>query len=391
MLRHATRCRRFAVLFTWLATLPLPACSSGDAGGGASPEAVWRDGEQWRLHEEARIGGEAAEGPTAFGQIVDLELDALGRVWVADHQQYEVRVFGWDGSHVRSLGGKGGGPEDFGGLGGMAWAPDGRLWVLDSGNSRFAVYDTAGALVTTHRRDPAFTVIPWPGRFDRQGLLNDITAFHAADGPSTRAIVRLDSTLTARDTFLLPEFEGEFFEVRSQNGNNVSVNRINVPFTGAQVWALDEDGSVWMANTSEYRIRRHTLAGDSARQAQRTVTPIPVTSQARARARETFADFIRQGGKIDESRIPSHYPALNTFFMDDESRLWVHPSNRRGEPVVADVFEPTGRYLGQVRIPKGVGFYPAPAIRGDRMAAVSRNDLGEEAVVLLRIERPGGS
>jgi NHL repeat len=59
------------------------------------------------------------EGPDVFRRIVDVALDPLGRVWVADAQMHEVRVFQPDGRHVRTLGRKGGGPAEFDGIAGM--------------------------------------------------------------------------------------------------------------------------------------------------------------------------------------------------------------------------------------------------------------------------------
>ena len=80
---------------------------------------------------EATIGSADGEGPAAFSRIVDVALDPMGRVWVADGLENEIRVFQPDGRYVRTIGQKGAGPKEFGLLGGMDWAPDGTLWVMD--------------------------------------------------------------------------------------------------------------------------------------------------------------------------------------------------------------------------------------------------------------------
>ncbi|HYW13252.1 MAG TPA: 6-bladed beta-propeller, partial [Longimicrobium sp.] len=115
-------------------------CGGADANTRDASPGAWREGQAWRLEEEVRIGTADGGGPDEFARISDVELDALGRVWVADAEQHQIRVFDSAGAHVRSIGRKGGGPEEFNGIAGMSWAPDGTLWVLDGGNMRFAVY-----------------------------------------------------------------------------------------------------------------------------------------------------------------------------------------------------------------------------------------------------------
>lgn len=74
----------------------------------SNPEqGLWDDGEGWRLVEELRIGSMDGEGPELFGNIIGLEVDPLGRIYVADSQAREIRVFDARGHHVRTFGGRG--------------------------------------------------------------------------------------------------------------------------------------------------------------------------------------------------------------------------------------------------------------------------------------------
>ncbi|HEX6041596.1 MAG TPA: hypothetical protein VFZ20_26325, partial [Longimicrobium sp.] len=106
----------------------LSGCAPGrDGEGQAAERGLWAPGGAWRVAEERRIGAKLEEGPTSFGDVSDVALDAMGRVWIADALQHEIRVFAPDGRHVRSIGGMGGGPAEFLGIAGMDWAPDGNL------------------------------------------------------------------------------------------------------------------------------------------------------------------------------------------------------------------------------------------------------------------------
>jgi hypothetical protein len=53
------------------------------------------------------------------------------------------------------------------------------------------------------------------------------------------------------------------------------------------------------------------------------------------------------------------------------------------EPVIYDVFEPTGRYLGPVAAPDGVVLY---GMRGDRAWGTVRGESDEEYIVRFRLE-----
>jgi hypothetical protein len=373
-----TRC-----LLVAAALVCLSACGGdGDLEAGGA----WQPGQEWRLTSQTTIGSPDGEGPDVFAQIVDVELDAMGRVWVADGQQHQIQVFDSTGAHVRSIGRKGGGPEEFNGIAGMDWAADGTLWVLDGGNMRFAVYDTAGRFITTHRRDVNITVTPWPLGFDSRGNLYDRASVTSHDDQEVR-LVRFGPGLQPRDTFRVPPFKAPVFEVVREQGGNRSISQVNVPFSPDQQWRIDPEGFVWVAVTDRYRLTRFRFDGTVDRIVERPAQPRPVTAEQRQKILDNYRGFQQSGGKIDESRIPRRHPVIMHFFVADDGHLWVVPF-RGGGPVI-DVFGPDSRYLGEVALAAPLQPSPAPAIRGDRMAGVVRNADGVESVQLLRIEKPG--
>jgi hypothetical protein len=352
----------------------------------ASARAAWASGQEWRAVLEGRIAsGADEEGPASFGRISDVTLDAMGRVWVSDALQHEIRIFEPDGHHVRSFGGMGGGPGEFLGIAGMDWAPDGNLWVLDGGNMRFAVYDTVGKLVTTHRRENNSVVSPWPLGFDARGNLYDLVS---SSTDREQQIIQYRPSLQPVDTFLLPAFELPAFEVTHTQGNTTKINMVVVPFAGLQQWRMDAEGAVWVGVTDRYRIERHRWDGTIDRVVERDVKPKRVTREQRQRALAGHTDFERKGGRIDASRFPKTLPVFEDFFFDDEGNLWVMITPGRGQPKPADVFDRSGRYLGRVMLPPRFMSSPAPVVRGNRMVGVVQNEDGVESVAVLRLEKP---
>jgi hypothetical protein len=146
---------------------------------------------------------------------------------------------------------------------------------------------------------------------------------------------------------------------------------------------------VWVANTADYRIERHRFGGGVALAAERKIPAVPVTADDRKSIMDDNDAFLRQGGKIDMSRIPDNKPALNSFMFDDTGHLWSSPVTSEREGRALDVFEVSGKFLGRVPLPTGVRSRPR-LIRGDRMVVVARDSLDVESVILLRIVKPAG-
>ena len=56
---------------------------------------------------------------------------------------------------------------------------------------------------------------------------------------------------------------------------------------------------------------------------------------------------------------------------------------------VVDVFDPAGTFLGRVTPPGRIVPSPAPAIRGNRLVGLVRDEDDVETVWVMRIEKPG--
>jgi sugar lactone lactonase YvrE len=356
-----------------------------------NPETgIWRDGEGWRLAEEVRIGAMDGTGPDVFGSIAGLATDADGRIYVADGQASEIRIFGPDGRHLRTIGREGAGPGEFRQISGMDWDPEGRLWVMDAGNSRFAVIHPDEGFVESFRRDAGFRMFPWPGRLDREGNLHDLIMVEAEGNPMERdrAVVRHGGPdLAPLDTLVLPSFQGSTFDLTADDGRRLV--SAGIPYSRSQFWTVTPDGDLWIGTSDRYRIHHITRSGDTTRILERPTTPVPVTAAERQEAIENLEWFTNQGGRIDASRIPDTKPAFGRFFEDADGYFWVMAPVAEGEPRRFDVFDPEGRYLGAVQAPEGLGLMTLPVVRGDRFHAVVQDDFEVPYVARFRIEGRG--
>lgn len=140
--------------------------------------AAVSDSATIRLLEDLRIG-RAVDGqrdsPDVFGSIVALAIDDAGRIYVADYQSSDIRVFDATGSPIRRIGRKGEGPGEFQFLAGIAWQRQaGILWAMDPVRHRLIAFDSTGTLLVENRHgDYTFTSIPWKGQVDSNRFLFD--------------------------------------------------------------------------------------------------------------------------------------------------------------------------------------------------------------------------
>lgn len=350
--------------------------------------SLWGPGEEWTVREDLRVGAIDGDGPDMFGVITDVEVDEYGRFWVFEGQAQELRVFDADGRFVRTVGREGEGPGEFQRVIGMAWGPDGHLWLADPSNNRLSVVDTAGSSVTSHPTIGGVIVQPWPGGFDRSGHFYTYGIDTSAEEAfGALVMVRHGPDLQPIDSIAPPEYPGEreVFEFRNEENWMIT----GVPFTPGLEWQLAPEGGFWAGLTGEYRIFRLSWEGDTLRSVRKDYEPLPVTAEDVARVRDDMEWFVDAGGKPDWSRIPSTKPAFDDFVLADSGHLWVQlvadgdDNGRR-----YDVFDPQGRYLGEVRTPFPVRFYPRPIIRDGFLYAVTEDELEVPYVVRAIVASP---
>jgi hypothetical protein len=352
---------------------------------------TWGEGEAWSAVEEVRIGSpDAADPVVLFGDIWDVTLDDLGRIYVLDRQPNEVRVFDRRGRHVRTMGREGGGPGEFKNPIRLAWGPDRNLWVLDEGNARYSVFDTAGNFLDSHTRRIGGWGYAMEWVFDEAGHLYEPGyALDPATGEYAEVFIRqtLADEVIATDTFSLVHYDAPNSSYSFQSGGTLTV--VSVPLAPRLTWRFDGVDGLWFAVNDDFRLFHRSLAGDTIRIVEREYEPVPVGAADRRAIRERFSRFGEQVANEVIARVGPVKPAFETFVVDDRGYLWVvqTAAAEQGRPtrgVVFDVFDPDGRYLGPVRA--DIGTRPPPRIIGDQMVGVVRDEMDVPYVVVQHIE-----
>lgn len=358
--------------------------------------SVW--GEPRRLVADLTIG--VLEGPDhyTFGQIRSLAVGPDGSIYVYDAQARQLRKYAADGAFVAVFGREGGGPGEYRNPdGGLAVTADGRVLLRDPGNGRINIYTADGEYVNEARIGGTFST---SRRLytDTAGNVYSTIALNPLSDPTERryGLLRYDPTGSPRDTLPAPVYEEppSLVARRESEGSRMSSSR-PAPFSPSADWAYSPLGYLVGGLPTDYAIDLYRPEG--VLRIGRAFEPVPIDPREREDAERRTIAIMRQvdpDWRWSGPEIPETKPPYRNFFVGEDGRIWVHlhrrgveknrieeaddraiPEARWFEPVVFDLFEPSGRYLGQVDAPQGLSLYPTPVARGDTLWAVFRDDL----------------
>lgn len=343
----------------------------------------------WRLEEELRIGTLDGGGPDQFGRVGGLAVGGDGEIVILDAQAQELRVFSPDGEHLRTLGRKGGGPGEMEGANGVVMGPEGLARVPDGRNNRISFFHLEEGFVRSHHYQPMFLTWVWDGVVDAEGNAWSVHWVPPTDGGERgrTAYVGYDRAGTPIDTLSHP---ADARDTRQEQPGLWQVERdgvlmasLGVPFYPREQHVLTPALQVWSTYEGDpsYRLKRWTPAGDTTLvlQLDRALQPAD-RALADSIVREWEAEFDTS---LDRSKIPAVAPATSGHFVDDDGRLWVHANTADEDSLrTMDAFDAeSGDWLGSLATDLTVLAAPSPVIRGDRVWAVVTDELDVQYVV----------
>lgn len=321
------------------------------------------------LVEELRLGQApgrtSGEAPVAFGNVVGLAEDEVGRIYVADETDQGIRIFGPQGDFLRRFGRQGEAPGEFQDLRGVAWHPSGVLLAMDIGARRVTAFDSLGTvLATTGHHEEAGNLGPfWRADTDTLGFVHE----RDPDSPTWAGRVLRhqlldDLTLDTVDTIALAA-RGPHFDT--------------IPTNWKPLWSTGPDGSMWHGNTNRFRFIKVTAPNDTTLEVElRRPTP-----RLEGRAR----DSLGAAWGLPSNALPRYKAVLTSFHVAPDGGLWVwnpHVGQTWGR---WEVFDGNGYHLGQAATPVLLAAEPRPVFGPGTITGVTRDEAGVQYVVRLRV------
>ena len=137
----------------------------GSAASAARPSPAAGQAPSISLKSDLTIGVEDGDENLMFGEIIRIDIDGKGNIYVLDYKFRKIAVFEKDGKLLRTIAvPEGQGPREATDLNGIAVTPDGTLFVNDM--RKVIVYGPDGQYVRTFLVDFTISSIGCPGTED---------------------------------------------------------------------------------------------------------------------------------------------------------------------------------------------------------------------------------
>jgi hypothetical protein len=389
-----------------LLLLPPPVLPQDTVVVRADNEPIW--GETPHIVEELRIG--QLDGPDEYvlGRIGPLTVRADGDIIAVDAQAPVIRQYDANGRYVRDIGREGAGPGEYRRVTEMQILADGRLAILDPGNTRISIYDSTGVFIASHRVEGVYGVDAfvvdtlgnfWVKQLDQSRLPTredrivepveprERPWIFTEISPSGEVLRSIDIPPEERSwpSFVLMTTEGRRWSFPDLRAHALS-NRGYLVVGHNRTYALD----LWLP---EGRVRRIT----------RTAEAVALRDGERAQW-QAWVRFFEEAnqGRLDYPPLPRTKPFFRALTVDRDGRIWVEryveaietepeprapgddrPLREWREPPTFDVIKPDGTFLGTVVLPRDTYAYVRS---GWHIWGVRAGELREPYIVRLRIE-----
>ena len=360
------------------------------------------------LTPEISIGEIDGAEEYLFGSIVDLTVARDGSIYVFDRQVPALRKYDVNGKYVKTFGRKGQGPGEYLSGGGLGILPDGRVLLWDTGNWRINVYSPNGVLLT-HYSTPSgmdgnstlttqqAMVVDSLGNIYLRNSVRPARVEGQPMQPGRQVWIRRKADGTVADTIDAPTFPRAprtLTATLNSNGGTAS-SSAPLPFEPIGVWAISPHGSVVSGFPERYAFEI-ARPGQPVVSIRRDIKADAVSATERREAKDRIETMMRRTDpkwNWNGPDIPGTKPFFTGISVGQDGRIWVARNSAQGggtfstserstsgsagggrtpppasttrgrsTPVLFDIFEPNGTYVGQVQVPARTTLF---ARRGD--------------------------
>ncbi len=352
---------------------------------------AWRDTSGWRW-EATSVIQPVDRSPGELGDITSLAIGDDGSVYALQRQPAVIKVFGPDGSYVRSIGREGDGPGEL--RRGFLSIHGDTLLIQDSGNSRLTIFRTDGTLLRTVVSPCCFY---WPP-FITDSAGRAWVPGRSQDNRASWYRIGMDGHTV--DTVPMPPMD----DLRAMKHWDITVTRgsdqiqmvMPAPMQPGTLFSPRVDGAVVSGHTGRYRFAILRANTDTVRIFEAEAPAVPLTeaqrdtifANATAERDEAVHKALVASGHKDD--IPHTWLPWTQMALDGEGYLWVSLPGSAGAVSRLQVFDRDGYLLGDVPPANSKMFDLAAGWGRDRIAVLDEAEDGRPVIRAYRIIRQDG-
>lgn len=326
------------------------------------------------------LGGPEASGPAQFFRVQGIHVDAAGRLWVADGQSGELRIFQSDGSHWKTRGGVGEGPGEFLQIRLLGASGADTVSVGDSRVDRITVFSPDGEFVRTESVPSSHRPAPRPIRvFSDGSVLGQLPRIVPAASLEPGQILA-DSVELVRvrlDSLAIEPYGSATGPLWLWTGRS----QVPIPFTANASFDVLGD-EVHLVSGAEFRVR--VLESGELREVYGVDRAIrPVTRSDIVSYQDLVREYVPEQARtdylsaLDPELLPAVVPGYDRVLVSLDGHVWaqVYESDAAAAHDW-DVFD-EGAFVGRVHV--WSGFHPM-TVTQHGLVGVWRDALGVEHV-----------
>ncbi len=324
-----------------------------------------------------KVGGETDNDDEFFAMIIDIVVGDDNNVYLLDQQMHEVVVFTMQGEFVRRIGRDGEGPGEFRNPLALFKLPDGNVGVLQPAPARVVMLTPDGI--------PAGD-FPLPEKDGSHGFV--VGGAHTPEGLvlSVHQMLRNDGGMSLNKALVGVDKSGQQVAQYIERKQEIRGGVIMMDSSVEPVWAVGEtSGRVYINDQrDEYQIKVFDPTGNLLHVIHREYDRPKRGKKEMAELTEQYQEFPPD----QRPKVDPYLPAINDIHPQADGSVWVLASDdgaAEGTFGRFDVFDPEGRFVGQVVLKCGHSLETdGVQFIGDRMFVIA--DRGD---VMISIGGPG--
>ena len=328
-----------------------------------------------------------------IGNIRDIAVDDLGRVFIADPTIMVVHAFEPDGQYIGQLGREGRGPGEFSNIRSLNVHRD-RLYAYDPSQYRmhiFTVHDLAGEkTVNLAGNRGSFSslagTLPWIQDVHVRNDDTYIAKFLFEDkSPALQNWENYEVMGLYYQLNNSGSITGELFEFTNETRTrfpirNVAFDMLFEPFFGITLMVISSNNYIYIAIPDYFLIKQMSPNGAYHQSFFYPIGKLPISKESAIEA-ELAELYVNEIQNLD---LPEFWPVLTDMKTDNQDRLWVATTVEDMSVLEWWVLENTGEPITRFEWPRSK---PIQVIKNDYIYTLETDEETDlQQVVRYRIE-----